>query len=181
MKNIKSIIFNSESFKFDDSNYAKLDQVNNFSNYISVNRNISIEQNNNTSYMFFNGYDNANAPENLKRSFIIFGNNNSYEPQNIPAHIGFSYNTNGNTFIEFRVRKTLDRHEDSDTYYGLRVAYSYELDRSLITCNPPDMNSNNNEIATTSWVNAKIANFANVNVISDENQITEDGIYFIVE
>ena len=181
MKNIKSIIFNSESFKFDDSNYAKLDQVNNFSNYISVNRNISIEQNNNVSYMFFNGYDNANAPENLKRSFIIFGNNNSYKPQNIPAHVGFSYNTNGNTFIEFRVRKTLDRHEDSDTYYGLRVAYSYELDRSLITCNPPDMNSNNNEIATTSWVNAKINNFANVNVISDENQITGDGIYFIVE
>ena len=30
MKNIKSIIFNSESFKFDDSNYAKLDQVNNY-------------------------------------------------------------------------------------------------------------------------------------------------------
>ena len=30
MKNIKSIIFNSESFKFDDSNYAKLDQINNY-------------------------------------------------------------------------------------------------------------------------------------------------------
>ena len=41
MKNIKSIIFNSESFKFDDSNYAKLDQSNTFTNYNTFSQTIN--------------------------------------------------------------------------------------------------------------------------------------------
>ena len=179
MKNIKSIIFNSESFKFDDSNYAKLDQVNNFQKEIEITHNtltnydICIKNN-----QIVKGETLGVGQYSGARISLVDKNNVLSEMQDssMTGYISVEYSgTAARAFLA-----SFNPKLNASDFVTLEVGYR-EPDNYYTYAPNPNVDSNDNNIATTSWVNAKINNFANVNVISDESQITEDGIYFIVE
>ena len=151
MKNIKSIIFNSESFKFDDSNYAKLDNYNTFTQAVETLRHVSINSLNDRSYIIFNGYDNTVKPQDSVQTFIVCTKNNSIRASDNPCFIGFQYANNGNSSIFLRTRRTLDRHNDESSY-GITVEYDYNSDTFYTMAITPNNNSYSTDIATTKWV-----------------------------
>ena len=143
MKNIKSIIFNSESFKFDDSNYVK----NNESNVLN---NASLIFNPGAYIIFRSSQEKGVAPSNteyfnislVEKDITIGANELSL------AKLEMQYLDDNSTVAQLMAYYPI---KNNPNFAFIRVKAS--ADGTCSTYAPtPNNDSNDGNIATTKWV-----------------------------
>ena len=158
MKNIKSIIFNSESFKFDDSNYAKLDEVNNFQKAITVTDTTQII----TVNPYLDAFEN---PSGDLQQWIFVGE----DANNVPV---FKWKYYKDTDGRSRVALSDVRYNSNDiTDYdmsGIEIGHDKDGNFFTSTVTPPE-NASNNYIANALWCRMNFAGLKTENHFSARN------------
>ena len=143
MKNIKSIIFNSESFKFDDSNYVK----NNESNMLN---NASLIFNPGAYIIFRSSQEKGVAPSNteyfnislVEKDITIGANESSL------AKLEMQYTSDDSTVAQIMAYYP---NKNNPNFAFIRVKANADGTCSTYVP-PPNNDSNDGNIATTKWV-----------------------------
>ena len=136
MKNIKSIIFNSESFKFDDSNYAKLDQVNNY-------RQAQVFTDNGVKLQSTTIVKDANPTPNRVNSLRFYDKNGK-----IVGLIQFQQDANNNR-LQFAIPFLGDTQSD---YYVFNLQLDKVDGHAYCVCPHPRDTASGKEVVTAQWV-----------------------------
>ena len=136
MKNIKSIIFNSESFKFDDSNYAKLDKENTFSQ-------VQIFTDNGIRLHSTTIVKDDNPTPNRVNSLRFYDKNGE-----IVGLIQFQQDVNNNR-LQFAIPFLGDNQGD---YYVFNLQLDKADGHAYCVCPHPRDTASGKEVVTAQWV-----------------------------
>ena len=136
MKNIKSIIFNSESFKFDDSNYAKLDQVNNY-------RQAQVFTDNGVKLQSTTIVKDDNPIPNRVNSLRFYDKNGK-----IVGIMQFQQDANNNR-LQFAIPFLGDTQSD---YYVFNLQLDKVDGHAYCVCPHPRDTASGKEVVTAQWV-----------------------------
>ena len=149
MKNIKSIIFNSESFKFDDSNYAKLNEENNFLGHqiISI-PNCADELTFRSDNLDINNLNDPNTKWCTEGGTFWNENGIGIRDKNGRAigHFKSSQFKDGTKYSFMRIYAN-----DNAIFYQISIQINEDGTPIAYAVTPPD-NSSYNEIVTAQWV-----------------------------
>ena len=150
MKNIKSIIFNSESFKFDDSNYAKLNEENNFLDHqiISISGHAD-ELTFRSDNLDINNLNDPDTKWGINEDGTMWNENGigiCDKNGKLLGHFKSSQFKDGTKYSFMRIYTN-----DNAIFYQITIQISPDGTPIAFAVTPPD-NSSYNEIVTAQWV-----------------------------